>query len=500
MMKAKKFISLIMVFAVCAAALCLGTTVSAVIQEIPITENFFSEANFVTNKIYIQEEKVRIDSNYKKYIREAFEDTAKTTGFRLGVYISSNKRSNEDIKYIAQKGAEFISETQNTSDTVFLYLDMAEPTEPYSYMYCTGKTVYFYSNGSDGTEDRIGHILDETQSEIRRSRSSNYSQYVHNGLDLYARELTYYYQKGPVVELPEDGYPETSQQENTDDPTAIKYRDDNVYFYDEADIFPPSDRKHIVELLQKTSADIEFNLALYVGGQSRLDSVIEEMAASGAEDLFSFDKYYGTVFLYIDMDGHSNAYDYMFCAKDAFLYYPNGVNESGRYGSEDRIDKILEAMQRYFPKGGSTIYYSKIVQGIETYCNELIYYKNKGLCDNTWYRDYEKGEYVHVFFGKINRGQVKPYTFLVPGIIAALIVGFILSMIILAAVKNRYKFKNPASASLYTSRKMMVMRESDDTFLGAHTTKVRLSSSSGSHGGGGGGGGHHSGGGGGRHR
>ena len=73
-------------------------------------------------------------------------------------------------------------------------------------------------------------------------------------------------------------------------------------------------------------------------------------------------------------------------------------------------------------------------------------------------------------------------------------------MIILAAVKNRYKFKNPASASLYTSRKMMVMRESDDTFLGAHTTKVRLSSSSGSHGGGGGGGGHHSGGGGGRHR
>ena len=106
----------------------------------------------------------------------------------------------------------------------------------------------------------------------------------------------------------------------------------------------------------------------------------------------------------------------------------------------------------------------------------------------------------HVFFGKISRGQLKPYTFLFPALFIAVIAGFLIALIVSVAVKSRYKFKNPASASLYTSSNMMLMRDSQDVFLGAHTTRVKLQSSSGGGGHSGGGGGGHSGGGGGRHR
>ena len=76
-------------------------------------------------------------------------------------------------------------------------------------------------------------------------------------------------------------------------------------------------------------------------------------------------------------------------------------------------------------------------------------------------------------------------------------------MIVITSIRKRYKFKESVSASVYTSKQKMHMREKTDDFIGRNVIKTKIQSSSGSHGGGGGGshgGGHVGGGGGGRHR
>lgn len=484
-MKTKRIFSLLICLLI-AASFCMGTTAFAAVNDPVISQN-----NMINSRVYFYEEADMLSQDYKLKIINDLNDTANTTKYRLGVYIGSETRSELQIRSLAIEGAELLHDPEYKENSIFLYLDNSNSEEPYSYMYCIGEAAFYYTDGSNGTEDIKGHIIDEVQNEIKVKSSNGYSNMLYLGLDLYCRELKYYYQKGPAVEMPEE--------ESSADPSLLiykdkEYRDENVFFYDEPDLFSEGQRKRIVEMLKKASEDIGFNVALYTGGVSRSDREIERIAENNAKSLFEFDKYYGTVFLYIDMDGYSNAYDFMFCAKDAFLYYPNGDD-----GAEDRIDKILQATETHFPYGGGEIIASEIEEGIKTFCNELRYYKEKGPADNAWYHDDEKGEYVYVSYGQIKHGPVKPYIYWFPMLCIALVAGLITVAIVSATIKKRYQFKNTISASEYTSKNMMIMRDSQDIFLGAHTTKVRMSSSSGgSHGGGGGG--HHGGGGGGRHR
>ena len=489
LMKKKRIISLLLCVVIAAASFCVGMTVFA--------ENggvVFSDDYLINNHVYFYDEFDYLNTNHKKNILEELKKFADNTGLRVGVYVGSRSRADEEIASIAQDGASYLYENGEYRGSVFLYLDMSDSDKPYSYMYCCGTATYYYTNGDSGTENRISHTLSEVHREIRQNSSQDISQQLYKGLELYCRELTYYYQKGPAIEIPE-----TSENSNTGSDTSDitisgkEYRDESVYFCDEPDMFSKSQKKKIIEMLKKTSDDIGFNLALYIGGVSRRDSEVERMAESGAKELFLFEKYNGAVYAYFDMDGYTNAYDYMFCAKDAFLYFPNGDSDS-----EDRVDKILQATETHFPYGGGQIIASDILNGIETYCNELRYYKSKGLAENAWYHDDEKGEYVYVSYGEIKRGPFKPYIYWLPMLGISIFVGLIVAAIISSSVKKRYKFKNPASASEYTAKNMMIMRDSQDIFLGAHTSKVRIQSSSG--GGGGGGGGHHGGGGGGRHR
>lgn len=273
------------------------------------------------------------------------------------------------------------------------------------------------------------------------------------------------------------------------------YQEGSVYFYDEAGLFADETRQELIRTFATTSDNIGFNLAVYIGGRSRSDSEIEYMVRQGAMYGFDHNTYNGTVYLYVDFDGETNTYDYMFASNDAFLYYTNGDD-----GSESRVDTILYAMEDYFPSGGMTPVPSEIKKGLEEYCRQLEHFKQKGLVEGIYYTDPETGEYVYAVFNNIVHSRMKPYKYWFWFLLLAIAVGIIAALLVRWGVKKHYRFKTSASASVYTSREQTHMVEESDVFLGTRVSKVRINTSSGHGGHGGHGGGHVGGGGGGHHR
>ena len=284
------------------------------------------------------------------------------------------------------------------------------------------------------------------------------------------------------------------------------YLSDNVYFYDESGRFSDDEKAQIKEMLEDTADKIGFNVGLFASGVSRSDATVEAIAIDGARKIFDKDGT-GTVFLFIDLDGKTNAYDVMASYHDAYLYYTDS-------GFGDRSKAILKKMQTYFPKGGSKIVTSSIINGLKEYCNQLIYYKNQGPERGSFYENdvsfkvvtdsgiemRSQGSFTIEKDGKIVQSTFRPYKYWYFGLAAGVAVALIVVAITSYAVKRRYKFKSSTSASAYTSTKNVYMRDQQDIFLGTTVSKVRLQSNSGGHGGGSFGGGHGGGGFSGSHR
>ena len=266
------------------------------------------------------------------------------------------------------------------------------------------------------------------------------------------------------------------------------YLSDKVYFYDHSRRFSDSEKTEIRDMLETTASQIGFSIALYSGGADISDSRIEDIAFYGSRVLFQNSDTAGVVFLYIDLDGYEDACDHLYCYHDAFLYYPEDVF-SGRQRT------IIKAMQRYFPAGGEKIITSDIIKGLKEFCSQLNYYKQKGMDPEAYYQDDVNGGYVTVSGGTTKHVAMKPYTYWYVGLIVGIAIGAIVALIVSLSVKAKYKFKTSTSASVYTSREKMVMRQAEDTFIGTHTVRVKIESSSGGGGGGHAGGGFSGGGG-----
>ncbi len=265
---------------------------------------------------------------------------------------------------------------------------------------------------------------------------------------------------------------------------------ENAYFYDEAGRFSSAQDQQIAALVQYTADEIGFNFALYLGGQDRSDRSIETMANDGAREIFNRQTMSGAVFLYIDLDGYSNAYDYMHSEYDAFLYYSDD-----RFS--DRALKLLKNMQKYFPSGGSTIYFEDIYNGLENYCTNLIHIKNSiGPEAGVYYRDDRTGQYITINSdGQITTQNTKPYKNWWIAALVGLGLAVLTYFIMKSVIKKRYEFKVSEEASSYTSQNQIRFTNQQDVFLNKTVTSVARSSGSG------GGGGHSSSGGGsGSHR
>ena len=441
-------------------------------------------------------------------------DTINDTQCALGFYIGGEHRTKKEIQALTQRGAEELLTSFSYDGAFFIYLDYDGDDNYMDYMYSAGTAYQLIPDGTNGTFNAADYILYHARHTLTDKDYHTDSNNLSLRISYICDEITHFENhpeelsrlaeeqssgkfSNPDSYILDSSEFLTSSSSNTSDKSSdlanIITKTSN--FIDEGSKFSTEQIKRVMSLLEGTSQEIGFNLILYAGSISRTDLETEDKAKKGAVYTnFPESEFNSTVYLYIDLDGKKNAYDYMFASNDAFLYYTNGDDDT-----EDRISSILHAMQRYFPKGGEEIVIDNIVKGIEEYCNQLKYFRSKGLVEGIYYTDPETGEYVYASNGRIVRSNMHPYTYWWAALLIGIAAGALASVFSISTIRKRYRFKSSPPASMYTSQNKIYMKNVQDIFMGTHTTKVRIQSSSGGHGGGGGGG-HVGGGGGGSHR
>lgn len=475
-------------------------------------ESYKKPGAYVADYFYIYDETMDLDASSRTQLLDTMQKLFDTTGCCVGVFFGKNSRTHEEVEELAKDGAEDMFLTYSTDGAFFIYLDYDSNNDVNTdYIYCAGKA----SDLLPDEQDAVNNILKSTKKNYTDSSQGGVSynmvrkaSYVILLIDNYCSEPPQFSNIETVSEYSEyldNANPDEYILSVIDDTSngsystsksgsSKEYTSDRVYIYDEGGMFSDAQAQKLMTSFEGTAREIGFNLILYAATKSRSDSSVESKAKSLARMSFPKSGYTGSVCLYIDLDGYKNAYDYMFCYNDAFLYYTNGDD-----GTEDRVKKILHAMQAYFPAGGQKIVMTDIMSGLEEYLKQLVSYKAKGLVEGIYYTDPTTGEYVYASGEKIVHSNSRPYKYWWAGLLIGLAAGAIVAAIASTVVKKRYKFKSSTSASVYTSREKIFMRNSQDIFIGSHVSKVRIQSSS-SHGGHGGGGGHVGGGGGGSHR
>ncbi len=299
-------------------------------------------------------------------------------------------------------------------------------------------------------------------------------------------------EKDPHIAYPVHSFDYASSDIQKSLYTGKYYKTKNAYFKDEALVYDgDSYYDKTIKAVQQTADDIGMNVAIFMGGNYRSDSVTEEFTRQGIIELFTLDYDQDSVFLYLDFEGQSVSYDYICTCHDAKLYYPST-------GFDDRVEEMIEHMYKYLPKSGQTIYKSKVDSAVGSFTGDLKLYKNKGPSWESSYHNDEKGCYRYCFFGSIIEMQIPPpkywYVFLGIGII----VGCIIAIFRKSQIRKQYKFRELQKASAYTSNNRIQFNEVVDQYMYEHTSKVYIppSNSSGGSSGGGGGGGSFGGGGG----
>lgn len=484
-----------------------------------LTLTAFADRIFIPNAgtgvehVYIYDETNRMTQADKDELARKMTEVYNLTDCDIGFFFAAHSRLDQDVVDITRDAAEDIYYSSGTKGAFIIYLNYTDGKSGFNHIHCAGEAHELVPNGDNSDYNATAEILHRAKydrlDDDSKSKSWNMmdrASYICDSIMLYVNSFADFVSVGmeefssASSSNPDNYILESSSFRNdyVSSNTTGKsktYNTDHVLFFDEGGLFNNTEVKKILDMFEGTSQEIQFNLVLYAATQSRSDSSVESKARSSAFTVFPYSTFTGTVCLYIDLDGFKNAYDYMFCQNDSFLYYTNGDD-----GTEDRIKKILHAMQSYFPAGGQQIIIGQIINGLEEYCKQLVQYKAKGLVEGIYHIDDLKGEYVYASGGKIVHSKWKPYKYWWAGILIGLAIGAIVAVIAKSVVRKRYKFKTSASASLYTSQEKIFMRHSQDVFIGSHVSKVRIQSSSGGHGGHGGGGGHHGGGGGGSHR
>ena len=421
-------------------------------------------------------------------IRSQLESMSETFQMNVGLYLAVGGRTQEEMDQAAIDGAEMLDDKSGAFNTsVFLFFDTSEKSENSLHLAFVQKDSEKRITAAQ--QKKIKQLIREDMSRAASEHEAFlldeplYRRKALSAATAFGRALSS--ELGIELKTDHNGIEAT-------------YHEGSVYLHDEPGIFTEEQQKKILETLGAASDSIGFNVALFIGGIDRTDGEIEGLSESMAHTLFDKETYNGTVFCYIDFDGHKNAYDYIFAADDAFLYYTNGDD-----GTEDRVDNILASMELNFPSGGGEVVPDEILKGITEFCRQLRIYKEEGPVNNIYYIDAETGEYVYASNERIVHSGFRPYYHWMWAMAIGIIVSVVILMIVITSIRKRYKFKESVSASVYTSKQKMHMREKTDDFIGRNVIKTKIQSSSGSHGGGGGGGhggGHVGGGGGGRHR
>ena len=262
----------------------------------------------------------------------------------------------------------------------------------------------------------------------------------------YSDDYDYEYSDDYNYAYPDDYYYESSNSMRSygyvGDDSQVYFKDDyyldeTVYYRDESKRFTDSQKQQIINLLKATSKKIGFNLAVFTGGYMRTDEVVQRLATTGSETVFRKSSKRDSVFLYVDLDGERNAYDYMDCYREPCLYYFATADMDDDVVT--RIDRILSAMQAKFPVGGADIHFEDIYAGLQEYCDQLIKYKDMGMEEGCYYYDSAIQRYIVVRGGKAVQTQTVHW---VLPLIIAIIIGLIVFLAVYFGVKHEYKFKS----------------------------------------------------------
>lgn len=249
----------------------------------------------------------------------------------------------------------------------------------------------------------------------------------------------------------------------------------------------------ITELIQETAEKLEMNIFIYIAGD--LDHYRSDYETECFADDF-FDEIYGEnadgIFYYMDLSGHSPAYDYISTSGKAVLIY------------QKNIEKMFDYINKYLPSSQQTVYAEDIQNAVQAFLSTLKTYSNTKPNPLEYYHDKSSGKYMFMKNGEFVVSEHKPIIFNIAVLAVCLVAGLVTAVIVYFVTKYRYRFKKSQNSSVYIKHEKTVFHRKTDTFIRTYTTKhkIETSSSGGSRSGGGGGGHSHSGGhgGGGRHR
>lgn len=259
------------------------------------------------------------------------------------------------------------------------------------------------------------------------------------------------------------------------------YSSDKVYFYDEANYLSNAERDEIIGMLEDTAEDTDMCIGFELGSQDWYETETEEHCDD------TFDTMFGTgtdgVYLYLDFSGADDLYDYLSTSGLALMYYTN-----------DRATDMVSDIEDYLPRGSEDVY-----SATEEFCSQMKEYYNDGVDEGAYYWDNEYGCYISYEDGSLQYTDHVPfrYYFTSTSIISGIIVGLIIALCTIFAVKKFYQFKQAESVNTYLEFGRIQFTAREDMFLKQYTTKTHISSDSGGGGGGfsssgghGGGGGH----------
>ncbi len=130
---------------------------------------------------------------------------------------------------------------------------------------------------------------------------------------------------------------------DTEASLVSQYRDSKAFFRDEAEILTGKQQEEIWEKLQAVTDDMDIKVAVFLGGNYRSDPETEDFAHDCAVSLFGNDS--DSLFIYLDFEGHSPAYDYI-----------RALNKAERIFNKAAIDDIFDVMYEYLPPSDEPVY------------------------------------------------------------------------------------------------------------------------------------------------
>lgn len=262
---------------------------------------------------------------------------------------------------------------------------------------------------------------------------------------------------------------------------------DTVYLCDEGGWLTDSEFDEIMDDLEETAAETGMYIGVWIGSEP----MGESQTIAFCDD--TYEEYFGIntdgVFLYLDMSGEADLFDYISTSGKGQFYYTN----SSEY---DRVSEIFSDMNPYLGRGEEDV-----PMAVYKFCFDLKYYAEKGAPSDTYYTyDSGTGTYLIMEDGVVQEVSELPeeYTALASWgtiILVSILLGLAAGCIAFFTIKRSYRFKSPGSMQHYLEQGNVHYSNRTDRFLRQYRTRTKIESSSGG-GGGGGGSSHHSSGGG----